>query len=318
MSDTLPPSGPSGAPIGEGEFRSLFAAVSNWGAWGEADERGTLNYLDASRVRAATGLVQSGESVSLSRPLDTETGIGNPEPALHWMTMLGDTDIGSGPLRFAKDFVGADYHNEGHTHLDALCHVEFDGLLYNGRPSESVTSQGAAFNTVEAMRQGIVGRGILLDVPRTRGIPWLEPGEQILTEDLERAEREQHVEVAEGDILLVRTGHSRRCAEAEPWDASRSKAGLHPTVARWLAERRVAVLGSDGNSDAAPSAAEGVAYPIHALALNAMGLPLLDYLQFEDLLDHCERDERWEFLFMASPLRIIGGTGSPLNPLAVL
>ena len=168
------------------------------------------------------------------------------------------------------------------------------------------------------MKNGLVGRGVLLDVPRLRGVPWLEPGEHVFREDLEAAERKQGVTVGTGDILLVRTGHARRLRELGPWDTANAKAGLHPTTVLYLAERSVAVLGSDGNGDTAPSTTEGIGFPIHALTLNAMGLPLIDYLQFEDLVPACERAGRWEFLFVAAPLRIVGGTGSPLNPIAVL
>ena len=145
--------------------------------------------------------------------------------------MLADTDIGSGTLRFAKDYIGVDYHNDGHSHIDALCHVAFDGVLYNGRAVDSVTSAGSAANTIEGVKHGLVGRGVLLDVPRLRGLPWLEPGEHIFREDLESAEREQGVTVARGDILLVRTGHSRRLAGTS-LGPTNAKAGLHPTVAR--------------------------------------------------------------------------------------
>lgn len=303
--------------MSETEFRDLFAEVRNWDRWGEDDERGALNLLTPDRTAAAARLVREGETVTLSRILDTHSGPDNPEPAEHHMTMLTDIDIGSGTLRFGKDYVGVDYHNDTHSHLDALCHVAFDGTLYNGRPSGSITSEGATTNTVEVLKDGLVGRGVLLDVPRVRGVPWLEPGEHVHVEDLERAEREQDVEVAEGDILLVRTGHARRLAELGPWDTAGAKAGLHPTTARFLSQRGIAVLGCDGNSDTAPSTTEGVGFPIHALALNAMGIHLLDYLQFEELIPACERFGRWEFFFTAAPLRIAGGTGSPLNPTAV-
>jgi kynurenine formamidase len=304
--------------VSSAEFRELFEAVSNWGRWGESDQRGALNYLTADRVLAAAGLVRSGETISLGLPLNTSGGIDNPAPADHHMTMLGDEDIGSGTLRFAKDYVGADYHNPSHSHIDAFCHVSFDGVLYNGKPSTSVTPEGAAVDAIDALKDGLVGRGVLLDVSRLRGVPWLEPGEHVFTEDLEGAERDQGVTVAEGDILLIRTGHARRHLELGAWDTDRAKAGLHPTVASFLADRRVAALGSDGNNDTTPSTTEGIDFPIHALALNAMGVHLLDYLQFEDLLAACEGEGRWEFLFAASPLRVVGGTGSPLNPIAIL
>ncbi len=300
------------------EFAALFAAVRTWGRWGPDDERGALNHLTPERVSLAAGLVRDGLTVSLSLPVNTAAALDNPEPALHHMTMLADTDIGSGSLRFAKDYVGVDYHNDGHTHLDALCHVAWAGRLYNDRPATSVGSQGATFGTVEVVRDGLVGRGVLIDVPRLRGVPWLEPGEDVFAEDLTGAEREQGVRIGAGDIVLVRTGHARRLAELGSWDTASAKAGLHPTTATLLAEREISVLGGDGNNDTAPSTTEGVGYPIHVLALNAMGVLLLDYLTLEDLAAACVAAGRWEFLFAAAPLRIQGGTGSPLNPVAVL
>jgi kynurenine formamidase len=304
--------------LSSAEFEHLFEEVSNWGRWGTDDERGALNLLGPDRVAAAARLVRSGQTVTLSHPLNTHEQPDNPEPAVHRMTMLNDVDIGSGSLRFAKDYVGVDYHIDTHSHIDALCHVAFRGALYNGVPSAAVTSRGATAGSVEVLGNGLVGRGVLLDVPRVRDLAWLEPGEHVFTRDLEAAEREQGVRVGEADILLVRTGHARRLAELGPWDTTGAKAGLHPTVARLLAERRVAALGSDGNSDTAPSTTEGIGFPIHALALNAMGIHLLDYLQLEDLAGACGRAGRWEFLFVGAPLRIVGGTGSPLNPIAIL
>jgi kynurenine formamidase len=308
----------TGVELSAAEFRELFDRVSTWGRWGPDDQRGALNYLTADRVLAGAGLVRSGETISLSLPLNTTVGIDNPAPVDHHMTMLADEDIGSGTLRFAKDYVGADYHNPSHSHIDAFCHVSFDGHLYNGKSSASVTSEGAAADAIEILKDGLIGRGALLDVPRLRGVAWLEPGDNVFTEDLEGAERDQGLSVGEGDILLIRTGHSKRHLELGPWDTDRAKAGLHPTVAPFLAERRIAALGSDGNNDTAPSATEGIGFPIHALALNAMGIHLLDYLQFEGLAAACAREGRWEFLFVAAPLRVVGGTGSPLNPIAIL
>ncbi len=120
-------------------------------------------------------------TVTLSLPLDTENRIDNPEPADHHMTMLTDEDIGSGSVRFTKDYVGVDYHNEGHSHIDAFSHVAYQGLFYDGMPEESVTPQGAMAGSIDVLRDGLVGRGVLLDVPRLRGVPWLEPGEHVRT-----------------------------------------------------------------------------------------------------------------------------------------
>jgi kynurenine formamidase len=306
-----------GVDMTEGQFRELFEAVSNWGRWDDDGERGALHHLTAARIVAAARLVESGVTVTLSQPLRTEARIDVPEPADHHMTMLTDVDIGSGSVRFAKDYVGVDYHNDGHTHIDAFCHVAFDGLFFDGKPDGSVDGCGCHSGAIDVLRDGLVGRGVLLDVPRVRGVPWLEPGEHVFPDDLEAAERDQGVTVRTGDILLVRTGHTRRQAELEPWDTGSAKAGLHPTTASFLADHEVAALGSDGNSDTAPSTTEGIGFPIHVLAINAMGVHLLDYLQFEDLARHCEEEGRWEFMFVAAPLRVPGGTGSPLNPLAV-
>ena len=301
------------------QFRELFERVSNWGRWGSEDERGALNHLTPEGVAAAAGLVHSGLTVSLIRPLNTEREPDNPEPADHHMTMLGSRDHPDG-LAFAKDYIGVDYHNDTHSHLDALCHVSYDGSLYNGWPSDSVSDTGAAVETVELMKDGLVGRGVLLDIPRSRGVRWLEPGDSVLPADLEGAERLQGVRVGEreGDILLVRTGHATRLDELGPWDVASHKAGLHPSCAEFLSERRVTALGGDGNNDTAPSDAEEVAFPIHVLALAAMGVHLLDYLHLDKLAGACGDAGRWEFLFVGAPLRISGGTGSPLNPIAIL
>lgn len=301
--------------VSSAEFSALFESLSRWGKWGADDERGALHLLTPGDVAGAAGLVRDGETVTLSLPVNTEPRADNPQPADHHMTALGDH--GANPLQFNKDYVGLDYHNDGHTHIDALCHVAYEGSLYNGRPEDTVSADGASFSSIEVLKTGLVGRGVLLDIPRLRGVSWLEPGEHIFGEDLEAAEREQGVTVTAGDILLVRTGHARRLAELGPWNTPEAKAGLHPGAMPLIGAWGVAALGSDGNGDTAPSTTEGVGFPIHVLALIALGIHLLDYLQLEDLTAKCERSGRWEFLFVAAPLRIIGGTGSPLNPIAI-
>jgi kynurenine formamidase len=298
-----------------GEFERLFDALKNWGRWGPADQRGTLNYLTPHRTRAAASLLRSGRTVSLSLPINTVAGPDNPKPALHYMTQLADVDPGE--PGWIEDFVGMDYHGIAHTHIDALCHCSYRRQLYNGVPIDSVTTAGGSYGAITAIEHGIVGRGILLDLPRLRGVPWLEPGTAVLPAELEAAEAEQRVHLEEGDILFLRSGHHRRRMELGPWPGREGKAGLHPTAMAWLHERRVAASGSDGGGDTVPSPVEGVTYPIHALALTAMGLYLLDNLQFEDLVTACEAEGRWEFLCVVAPLRIPGGTGSPVNPIAI-
>jgi len=306
----------STTPVSAKEFATLFRALSKCQRWGPDDERGAVQLLTPDRPVAATRLVRDGTSVSLSLPLNTTLAIHNPIPADHHMTALADPDADSEP-DFIKDYVGLDYHNDGHTHIDALCHVAYQGLLYNGRPADAVTADGASLNSIEVLEDGLAGRGVVLDIPRARGAPWLEPGEHIFAEDLKAAERRQGVAVGDGDILLVLTGHPRRLAELGLWNTREVKAGLHPTAMQFVASRGAAVLGSDGNNDTIPSSTEGVDFPVNVLAIVAMGVHLLDYLQLEDLRLACERAARWEFLFLAAPMRIVGGTGSPLNAVAV-
>jgi kynurenine formamidase len=297
------------------EFDALFAEVSNWARWDEVLPRGTLNHLTPARIIAAAGPVRDGVTVSLALPLDTQRRPDNPSPAEHRMTQLAAEGVGT--VRFVKDYIGVDFHNDGQSHLDALCHVSFRGALFGGAPDTSAGVDGATVGDVQALRDGIVGRGVLLDIPRLRAADWVEPGEYVRTEELVAAERSQGVSVGPGDVVFVRTGHNQRLHELGPWDTTRHKAGLHPLVARLLAEREVAVLGCDSNSDTAPSSIEGVAFPMHVLAVNAMGLPLLDYLQLDPLAQACAGLGRWEFLCVIAPLRIPGGTGSPVNPIAV-
>jgi kynurenine formamidase len=300
------------------EFEALRRQVRTWGRWGASSPRGALNHLTPDHVAGAAHLVRDGTTVSLGLPLSTHRSAATPVPAHHRMTELHDGDDASGGLHLAKDYVGLDYHSEGHSHIDAFSHVAYDGALYDGAPASAVTPEGAAAGAIDLLQDGLVGRGVLLDVPGVRGVRWLEPGDDVVIADLEAAERSQGVRVGTGDILLIRTGHPLRLAELGPWDTGGAKAGLDPRAAAFLAEREIAALGSDGNNDTAPSTTEGVAFPLHVLALNAMGVHLLDYLWFEDLLPRCRESGRWAFLFMAAPLRIAGGTGSPVNPIAVL
>jgi hypothetical protein len=176
------------AEVSARAFGELFASVSTWGRWGRHDERGALHRLTSERVTAAARLVRDGVTVTLSLPLDTYPSADNPEPADHHMTMLCETDIGLGSLRFSKDYVGVDYHNDGHSHIDALCHVAYEGSLYNGVPQTTVSERGASAETIQVLKDGLVGRGVLLDIPRLRGVPWLEPGEDFFRVDVEAGE----------------------------------------------------------------------------------------------------------------------------------
>ncbi|MEV7523607.1 cyclase family protein [Streptomyces sp. NPDC091371] len=299
-------------------FRALYRELRDRTPRAPDDRRGTLGHLTPRRVVAAVAEIRSGLTVSLAAPVETVPGPDNPAPAQHRMIASAPRGPGAGGLHFARDRFAMNVHGDADSHLDALCHVLFDGELYNGVPASTVTPQGARELSVETVRDGIVGRGVLLDVPRLRGLPWLEPGDHVTADDLTAAETAQGVLVRPGDMLFVRVGHRLRRREHGPWDAARARAGLHPTAVRFLAERQVSVLGSDGNNDTAPSGVGGIDFPVHVLAMHAMGLRLMDYLQFEELTGACARTGRWSFFCVVAPLRLPSATGSPVNPIAVL
>jgi kynurenine formamidase len=301
----------------EAEFRSLYERLRAQVPWGPEDRRGALNYITPAEVLAALGEARLGRTVSLAAPVEDWATPDNPDPAQHQMTGPLGADAGPG-LSFSMDRIAMNIHGNADSHVDALCHVIFDGKLYNGVPAETVTESGAAELSIAVTADGIVGRGVLLDVPRSRGVPWLEPGDDVTADDLLAAERDQGVRVGRGDIVLVRVGHRLRRTELGPWDAASGRAGLHPTLLAVAAERQIAALGSDGNNDTAPSVTDGVDFPVHVLAVNALGLHLMDYLQFTDLAPLCEREGRWSFLCVIAPLRLPTGTGSPVNPIAIL
>jgi len=303
--------------LSEADFRALYERLRRHAAWGPADRRGGLNHISSAEVVAAASDVWDGRVVSLAAPVESRAGADNPDPAVHQMTQAAGCPPREHGLSFAMDRVAMNIHGNADSHIDALCHVIFDGQLYNGVTAESVTAAGATELSIDVAGGGIVGRGLLLDIPRLRGVPWLEPGDHVTADDLLAAETAQTDYIGQGDLLFVRVGHRSRRAALGPWDAASARAGLHPTALELLAERQIAVLGSDGNNDTAPSAAEGVRFPVHVLAINAMGLHLLDYLEFGRLTALCEELRRWSFLCVIAPLRLGAGTGSPVNPIAI-
>jgi kynurenine formamidase len=309
-------------PMGESElsaadFQALYEKLRGQAPWGSDDRRGALNHITPARLLAAAGEVRIGRSVTLAAPM-AGSAPDNPEPgARHMKHLPGEASEVAG-LSFAADQLVMNVHGDVDSHIDALCHVAYQGTLYNGVSPTAVTSQGASLLSIDDTRDGIVGRGVLLDIPALRGVPWLEPGDYVTEADLTAAQEAQQVQIGPGDVLFVRVGHRRRREEHGAWDVAQSRAGLHPRVMEYLAKRQVAALGSDGNSDTAPSPVDGVDFPVHVLAINALGLHLLDYLRFDELLGACQEAGRWSFLCVVAPLRLPGGTGSPVNPIAVL
>jgi kynurenine formamidase len=292
------------------EVLGFHKTLSNWGRWGDRDQLGTLNLITPEKRIASARLVRSGRSVSCARSLPTQPAADNPNPVVHHMT-------GTASEGWGGDYFAIASHGYATSHIDALCHIFHDGKIYNGYPIERVTAHGALELGIHELRDGIVTRGILLDIPRVRGVEFLEPGEPIFPDDLERAESEGGAGVEPGDVLFVRTGRWVVRSQRGPWAPSEGMAGLDASCLPWLHERGVAALGSDGVSDVTPSRVLDVDMPIHTIAIVVLGLHLLDNLQLDDLAVACEEEGRIEFHLTIAPLILDRGTASPVNPIAL-
>jgi len=302
------------------EMRAIYESVKNWGRWGHDDEAGALNLITPERRAAAAAEVSAGITVSCARELPVTPSIENPHPAMHMMVRGGDDCVTPGlGLASTADFVGVAFHGMATSHVDALCHIFVDEQMYNGFPATDVKSTGAQRGSIMCAKDGIAGRGVLLDIARQRGQGHLEPGTAITVADLEAAEAGQGVTVGEGDILLIGTGRDTRRDESGPWHPWRDGlAGLHPETIPWLHERGISVLGCDGVSDVLPgNHPSDWPMPIHQCVIVAMGVHLLDNLRLDRLATTCAEQNRWSFLLTVAPLRIEGGTGSPANPIAL-
>jgi kynurenine formamidase len=283
--------------------------LSNWGRWGKADQKGTVNLITPAKRQAAAKLVTEGISISLSRNTDTEKAIDNDTPFGHKMMIA----VGG---EFNMDEYTTAFHGFATTHFDSLSHVFYRGKMYNGFPQSNVTERGAGELAVTAFRDGFFTRGVLIDIPQLKGVPYLEPSTAIYPEDLDAWERATGVHIQPGDAVFVRTGRWARRAQKGPWNASEHSAGLYASCAKWLKEKNVALLGGDGSHDVLPSGVDGVAWPVHQILLVAVGMPLFDNCDLEALSQAAAARKRWTFLFTAAPLAVTGGTGSPLNPTA--
>jgi kynurenine formamidase len=309
--------------VSVGDFEQIFESVKNWGRWGDADELGTLNYITPAKVHEAAASVRTGRRVSMAIPINKVAGPDNPMPASLFVVQGHDVPVDASTVRFGLDYLGMACHGDTHTHVDALCHISYDGLTYNGRPAQDVLrTNGATEQDVAAYSAGVVGRGVLLDIPRLRGVKWLEPGEAVTRAELEECAASKGVAIGEGDILVLRTGHHRRRLELGAWDnnpppVGEGKAGLHVDTIPWMHEKRIAAFLPDGDGEAVPSSVEGITYPIHPLQVVAMGMLVSDSLQFEELVVACEEEQRHDFMVVGLPLRLPGGTGSPWNPIAI-
>ena len=291
------------------QFDAMFKQLSNWGRWGKTDQMGTLNLITPAIRKEAAGLVREGVSVSLARDLNAEKSIDNPDPFRDTMNLGVDG-------KFNMDSYTVNFHGFAFSHFDALSHTYYDGHLYNGFPDSDVREKGAKELDTAIYRDGILTRGVLVDVPWLRGLPYLDKTAYISSKDLDAWEAKTGVHIRAGDAVVIRTGRWALREAKGAWDISSSSAGLDPSAVAWLRKRDAAFLVSDAAHDAIPSAVEGVDFPSHVLTIVAMGMPLADQCNLEDLAKTAQKLHRQTFMLTLAPVRIKGGTGALINPIA--
>ena len=289
------------------EFDQMMTEHSNWGRWGKDDQLGTVNLITPKKRTQAASLVREGISISLSRDMDKSVGSHNPNPLMHKMLITEDA---------ATDIISINYHGLNTTHLDGLAHFFYKGKIYNGVSAEVVTEHGAEVLGIEHMAKGIFTRGVLVDLAEHKGVPFLGHSEAILPEHLDAWETSGGIDIRPGDAVFIRTGKWSRLDQKGP-ENSLPFGGLHVSTVTWFKDKHISVFGTDIGAELYPSGVEGVLGPVHVLFLVAMGMPIFDNLDLEHLSRHCKETGRYEFLLTTAPLRIPGGTGSPVNPIAI-
>ena len=295
------------------EVHSYLRDRRNWGRWGKDDEVGAVNLITPEKRVAAAGLVRNGRSVSLSRFFPKEPGLGNPNPAQHWM-MTGSM----GTWGWSGDHYGIAYHGFATTHIDALCHLWNESGMWNGRdPAKEITFRGARFGSVDRWSDGIVTRGVLLDIPKHRGERYVTEDRPVHGWELEDVARAQGVAVQSGDALVVYSGREE-WQKANPdipyGNEDRGRAGLHASCLPFIRDNDVAVLAWD-MMDASPTGYD-IPISVHGVII-AYGLVLLDNALLQPLAEACAQEGRYDFMLTIAPLKVAGGTGSPVNPIAL-
>jgi kynurenine formamidase len=307
----------------EQDVLKMMDSLSNWGRWGNDDQLGTLNLITPDKRVKAARLVQEGVGVTCARPIVTEITADTTFQPLRFMVDSGEGRDSDSPERLlqrrgASEFIGMVFHGYTITHVDTPAHYFWNGRIYNGRSCNLITSrEGAQVESVDLLHDGVVSRGVLLDVAALRG-RWLSPGEGVLPEDLEAAEKAQGLRVEPGDILLIRTGYyARRLKEGPRHPLKEGSPAAHVACAPWFHERGVAMLGTDTHNDVTPPPYPRIGNALHVVALVTMGMWLIDNGNLEELALACTARRRWEFLLTIAPLRFPGATGSPVNPIAL-
>lgn len=289
------------------DIDKMMTDLSNWGRWGKDDQRGTLNLITPAKRKQAAGLVREGISVSLAHDFSAEKAIDNTRPLEFIMTLIEPV---------AMEELRIFYHGLTYAHMDALCHARYKGKTYNGFDASLATEKGCARSGVEHLKEGILSRGILVDVPRLKGVAYLEGGTPVLASDIEAWEKKARVRIGAGDVVFVRTGRWAKRAASGPFSLQGGSPGIHVSLLPLLKARDAAVLGTDVGLDVTPSGVEEVVIPTHTVAIAAMGMLIVDNADLEALAETAARLNRWEFMFSAAPLPVVGATGSPLNAIA--
>jgi len=306
--------------------------LSNWGRWGKEDQAGTVNLITPAKRKQAAALIKEGISVSMSLDGDIAPKGAAPEPPpptpppggrgrgsrYTWQHVMRSTGQNmTAPSGYAVDSITVSFHGNNTTHFDALSHFIYEGHIYNGVPASEITTWGAEKNDVMPFKDGLVTRGVLIDWPRHKNVPFMGDDEAIYADDLEAWEKKSGVKIESGDCVLLRTGRWKRVADKGPLNLNVAAPGLHASAGRWLKDRDIALLGSDVVQDVRPSRVEGVNQPIHQLFLVAVGTPLFDNCDLEAASDQAAKLRRHTFCMTVAPLRVPGATGSPFNPLAI-
>lgn len=299
-------------------FRDLGARLSNWGRWGPDDERGTTNFITPDKLVAAAGLVKTGRIFDLGIPFGPDgpqPGGARVNPVLLMRDTGADQNYASG-FHFADDYVFMPL--QAASQWDGLAHVYYDGKLYNGYPASDVGPHGAARLAIDKQGKGIAGRGVLIDVARSKEVDWLPRGYAITPADLDEALAAQGVTVGSGDVVLIRTGWRR--VFTTTGDAGvfmDGEPGIGLACAEWLHAKEVAALCSDNWAIEALPTDEENKFAVHCVLIRDMGMTLGEILDFEELSEDCARDGVYEFFFSAPPIKFAKAVGSPINPLAI-
>ncbi|MCU1482199.1 MAG: cyclase family protein [Subtercola sp.] len=309
------------------EIDAISKKVSNWGRWGEQDEAGALNHISPEIIIEASRSVSIGKVVSLQLPIKNGWGPQENQSVslranpVHLMSVLGHTtapdQFGAG-VEYSDDYIMMP--GQAGSQWDAFSHMWYDKFLYNGIPSDVITTSGASRGDIGGVNDRFVSRGVLLDVAAHKGLDVLEPGYAITIDDLLETEEAQGVTVRTGDILIVRTGVLGACVREGNWDRVNRlpEPGLHFSTAQWIAEREVAAVASDNQMVEAVGVLKEYFIPMHMILLRDMGVHLGEFWWLEDLSNACREHNKYEMMLVAQPLKITGGVGSPVNPMAIL